>query len=135
MNVALGAALLSATVLLFAWTYGQYRRPNPKAWTRGGSMAAFLTLINITLFAFGLAFLVKFAVDVGAESRWAEGVAVAAVGAALCWFFVPRLTAPARSKPQTPPQPAMPRPANDPNARRTASPGGPARKPDRRRAA
>ena len=135
MNAAWGAGLLAATVLISAWTYGQYRRPRPSAWTRSEILTVSLILVIIGLLSFGVAYLGKFVVEIAEEDRWLEGIGVAAAGAALCWFLVPRLMAPARQPREPTVDATLPEPANDPRPTSPATPTGSADKPGRRRAA
>ena len=135
MNAAWGAGLLAATVLLFAWTYGQYRQPKPKAWTESETLTVILTLFMIGLFSFSLALLGRSIATLQTETLGLEIVAVAAAGAVLCWVLVPRLIAPAGQAPQTDAEMAIPDPANDPHPRSPANLGRAARKSGRRRAA
>ena len=137
MFAVLGVGLLAAAVLLFAWTYGQFQRPQPKAWTQGEFAAVSLTLAVTCLLAFSLASLGNFLVNLDTETRWLEAGATLAVAVLLCWILVPRLLAPAARSAEPPSalnpgfEGPPPEPANDPH------PGSPARpgRRDKRRAA
>jgi predicted permease len=141
MYAMIGVGMLVATALLFAWAYGQFLRPHPKAWTRGDAGAITITLTIVCLFSFALAFLGSFLFDLDSETRWLEIAAVAAGGLLVCGLLIPRLIAPALRGTGT--QTALgvssmdrlPEPANDPHPTRPVRSGRAAGKPGRRRAA
>ena len=141
MYAVLGVGLMAAAVLLGAWTYGQFQRPQPKSWTESEFAAVSLTLTVTCLIAFALASLGNFLFTLDAETRWLEALAVAAGAGLLCWFLVPRLMAPARrgAIPLSAAQPLSPgapgAPANDPHPRSPVRTGRPAGKSGKRRAA
>ncbi|SLN38625.1 hypothetical protein [Oceanibacterium hippocampi] len=118
MNAAIGIGLLAATAILFAWAYGQYRRPAPAPWTRIESLSIAVVLAIVSMICFGLAFLGSFALDLSAETGWTADLVTAGVALVLCWLLVPRLMAPARQAPQ-------PSPAHSAGAANLGSPSGP----------
>ncbi|WP_022730015.1 hypothetical protein [Fodinicurvata sediminis] len=120
MNAILGVGMLAATALLFALAYGQFRRPNPGAWTQSdlGGLAVILPLV--VLFMFGVFHLAVFLFNLESETRWLEIAAVAGVSLLVCWLAVPRLMAPALRAARSPSAlgsasaDRLPAPANDP---------------------
>lgn len=59
MSAVYGAWLLGFATVAFAWAYGQYRRPQPAAWTDWGSISSFVVLTVIGAAAMGAGFLVR----------------------------------------------------------------------------
>lgn len=141
MNAIIGVGLLAVTALLFAWSYGQFLRPQPKAWTRGDFAAVSITLTLVCLFTFSLAYLGVFLFNIASETRWLEIVAVTGGASVVCWLLLPRLMAPAlrAADPQVQvgklSPDGLPPPANDPHPTAPARSGPPAGKPGRHRAA
>lgn len=141
MNAVLGVGLLAASVLLFAWTYGHFRRPQPKAWAKSDFAATATTLMITCLFAFALVFLGDFLVNLGAESRWLETIAMVGGAFLVCRFLIPRLMGPALQGADvptaldSPTTDTLPEPANDPRPTSPARSGRQGGKPSKRRAA
>lgn len=145
MDAMLGVGLLALTVLLFAWAYGEFRRPDPKAWTRSNLAATSISLAMTFLVAFAVVFVGNAFLTLGSETRWLQIAAVAGGCLVVCWFLVPRLLAPARRVAGAPagdagaghvPSDTAPQgPANDPRPTAPAQPGRPSGKPHKRRAA
>jgi hypothetical protein len=129
------------TALLFAWSYGQFLRPQPKAWTRGDIVVVSITLTLVCLFTFSLAYLGVFLFKLGSETRWLEIVAVTGGALLVCWFLVPRLIAPAlqarpaQSALRTPSAGTVPEPAKDPHPTPPVRPAPTTVKSDTHRAA
>ena len=141
MNAILGVGLLASAVLLFSWAFGQFRRPQPRAWAQTDTSAIAATLLFVCLFVFSLAFLGAFLFDIRTETRWLEIGLTAAGALLLCFFLVPRLIAPAlmsADQPTTsssPPTDSLPEPANDPHPTAPARQGSSATKRHKKRAA
>jgi ABC-type nickel/cobalt efflux system permease component RcnA len=140
MYAILGVACLAASAIVFAWAYGQFRRPLPRRWTRSDLAGAGVSLILVALLTFGIGMLSVAAINIAEETRWLEIAAVTGVSLLLCWFLVPRLSAPARRHRRTAAAPgalpgSTPEPANDPHPRSPAQAGRRSSKPGKRRAA
>lgn len=141
MYAMLGVGLLAVAALVFAWAYGQFLRPRPRAWTRGDLAAVTVTLTVVCLSVFAVALLGTFLFNLASETRWLEIAAVTGGALVVCWFLVPRLAAPAlqTAKAQAAVRALatdkLPDPANDPHPTSPARPGRPSGKPDRHRAA
>ncbi len=135
MSVAYGGGLMSASALLFAFAYGQYRRPHPSIWTKSDFVTVTLTLSIIGLMSFGVAFVILGLFSLGEESPWLQDIAAVGAGLALCWVLVPRLMAPARLAEAPASVADLPEPANDPHPRSPSHLGGRHGKGSRRRAA
>lgn len=141
MNAMLGIGMLAVSALFFAWAYGQFRRPRPKAWTRGdwGGISITLTLVILTMF--GVFHLGAFLFNLGSETRWLEISAVAGGSLLVCWLLVPRLMAPAlraadvQSALVSPSMDTLPEPANDPRPTAPARAARATGRSGRRRAA
>ena len=122
MTAAIGAALMASAIVVFAWAYGQYRRPNPASWTLSESATVATTLIMMSLLTFGLGFVVRALLDVNSTAMGVTDLALIAGAFALAFALVPPLTRPARAGrvEETVVQigsgaiAAMPFPANDP---------------------
>lgn len=141
MYAMLGVGLLSVTALVFAWAYGQFLRPQPKAWTRGDVAAVAIVLTVVCLFTFALTFLGTFLINLETETRWLEIVAVAGTALLVCWLLIPRLAAPALrgADPQAaagaPPTDKLADPANDPRPTSPVRPSPGSARPNKHRAA
>jgi hypothetical protein len=141
MNAMLGFGLLASAVLLFSWSFGQFRRPQPRAWAQSDTSAIAATLLFVCLFTFSLAFLGTFLVNIRTETRWLEIGLTAGGALLLCCFLVPRLMAPAfesvdpPSALNSPPTDSLPEPANDPHPTAPDRQGSPAAKRHKKRAA
>ena len=121
MNAALGVGLLATCAIVFAWSYGQFRRPNPARWTESETLTMSIVALIVGLLAIGLGFIGRFAFNVGAETAWVTDIVTIAVAVPLTWFLVPLLMKPGRpavAKPTSAAGPAVPLevppPANDP---------------------
>lgn len=129
MDAMTGVGLLAVTALLYTWTYGQFRRPQPKPWTQSNSAAVAMAVTIVSPFAYAVAFLVSFFFNFRAETLWLEIVAVVCIASVVCWFFIPRLIAPALRVADPPDLPVsastdtLPGPANDPRPTTPARPG------------
>jgi hypothetical protein len=133
MNTAYGVGLLAATAIVFAWAYGQYRRPQPRHWTKSEALTVTLTLFITALLSFGVSFLGTAVANFESETHLLEAAIVAGVSLVLCWFLVPRLMAPGRVAAEQVAELAVPPPANDPHPKTPSSMGGGLR--NKRRAA
>lgn len=141
MNAILGVGMLAVSALLFAWAYGQFRRPRPKSWTLGdlGGVSVTLTIVILTMF--GVFHLGAFLFNLESETRWLEIAAVTAGSLLVCWFAIPRLMAPAlraaEAQPTlvSPSMDTMPEPANDPRPAAPARPKRSTGRPGKHRAA
>ncbi len=133
MNTAHGVGLLAATAIVFAWAFGQYRRPQPRAWTKSETPTVALSLFMTALLCFGVSFLVSAAANLKAETHLLEAAVVGGVGLVLCWFLVPKLMAPGWVAADQAASLAIPPPANDPHPKTPANMGGSLR-PKRRAA-
>ncbi len=106
MNLALGVGFLTATVLLYSWTYGTYRTTNPipESTAVNEFMVVSLSVIMTGLFALTCAFVIAAALQFDATVAELDAVygTVVAVCAALCWFLPSRIIAYARSGQKTP---------------------------------
>lgn len=130
MNGVWGAGLLTATVLLFSWAYGVYRRPDPAAWTQSEAIAMAISVVMTAGLAFAIANLVTYAADLGMilSELQPSDFAVIGMGTAFLAYLARRLTAPdalvevPASKPKSPVSPAerRPRTLSDPSAAQSA---------------
>lgn len=133
MNTAYGVGLLAATAIVFAWAYGQYRRPQPRRWTKSEAITVTLTLFMTALLSFGVSFLGTAAANFENETHLLEAAIVGGVSLVLCWVLVPKLMAPGWVAGEQDAGMAVPPPANDPHPKTPANAGGSARQ--KRRAA
>jgi small-conductance mechanosensitive channel len=67
MSLIIGTLSVAIAAVLFAWAYVQYRRPSPRRWTSRDSISNTISLALVAAFAFGLAFLGRFAIAVGQD--------------------------------------------------------------------
>lgn len=124
MNMAYGVGLLAATAIVFAWAYGQYRRPQPGRWTKSEFATVALTLFMTALLSFGVAFLGTAAASFENETHLLEAAVVGGLGLVLCWILVPRLMAPGRVAGEQDTDLSVPPPANDPHPKTPSNAGG-----------
>lgn len=101
MNLAIGAGLLTATVLLYSWAYGVFRNEKSSfRLTKTGETVAVATCVTLTgLIALTLAFVLSAGIqyrETIAELT-AVHLGVIAVSAALCWFLPRRIMAQTRA--------------------------------------
>lgn len=124
MNGLWGAGLLAATVLLTAWAFGAYRRPNPKAWTNSEAIATAIALVITAGIGFSITYIVAFAAElwllVAGLGTLGQSLAGAGIvtALALAWLLV----RPRGRKTEEPEAPIMP---NRPKDRRPRGPVGP----------
>ena len=52
MIATIGAALMASAVVVFAWAYGQYRRPVPASWTESETVTVSIALATMGLLLF-----------------------------------------------------------------------------------
>jgi len=124
MNTAYGVGLLAATAIVFAWAYGQYRRPQPQGWTKSEAITVTLTLFMTALLSFGISFLGTAAASSENETHLVEAAVVGGVGLVLCWFLVPKLMAPGRAAGEQDTGLSVPPPANDPHPKTPSNASG-----------
>lgn len=96
MTAALGVSLLALAAIIFAWAYGQYRRPDPRTWTRSEVPTYAITLGTITLFTLGLGYTADAVINFETEPLNVIGGLLIAGALALAGLLVPRLVRPAR---------------------------------------
>ena len=63
MIAAIGACLMASAIVVFAWAYGQYRRPAPARWTVSEGITVALVMVMMSLLAFGFGMIVRAAVN------------------------------------------------------------------------
>lgn len=140
MNAMLGALLLALAAMFFTWAYVQYRRPEPRAWTRSDFLGQVVALVFTGLLAMGVGFVGRFLGNLESEAIGARELysilGIAVVAALVIASLRRRLTA-LRHK-ATVPAPRLvasdvPQPANDVGGPAVRGPAG--RRPPRRRKA
>lgn len=131
MNAMLGALLLALAAMYFTWAYVQYRRPEPRAWTRSDFLGQVIALVFTGLLAMGVGLVGRFLGNLESEAIGARELysilGMAVVAALVITSLRRRLTA-LRHKATVPPPRVvasdLPQPANDvggPAARGPAS--------------
>jgi hypothetical protein len=132
MIAAIGACLMASAIVVFAWAYGQYRRPAPARWTVSEGITVALVMVMISLLAFGFGMIVRAALNTDTLSMGAFETAIMVSAFAAAFALVPPLTRPARAAQAIEPvvpiftgtAAAMPPPANEPGPTPPARPAG-----------
>jgi len=96
MYPAIGSVFLASAIILFSWTYGQYRRPNPSPWTQSEWVAVSFTLFIILLFTLGVGSVITVLSSIHSLTTGALEVAIIVGLNAVAFALVPSLTKPAR---------------------------------------
>lgn len=125
MTAAIGAALMASAVVVFAWAYGQYRRPNPASWTQSESATVGITLGMMSLLTFGLGTVIRALINAESSAIGIMDLALVAGAFAVAFALVPALTRPARAGAAAGPAGAgaVPLAANDPGPANPSRPG------------
>jgi hypothetical protein len=91
MFTHLGVALLAVSVILYAWAFGQTRRPDAPKWAKSQLFASGVCLTIVALAPIGAGFVAA-GLFQGPFSVWDMGGLVeAAVLTFALWLVVPRL--------------------------------------------
>lgn len=132
MIAPIGAVLMASAIVVFAWAYGQYRRPAPARWTVSEGITVALVMFMMSLLTFGMGMIVRAVLDSNTLSMRLLDVAIMVGAFVVALALVPLLTRPARIGQATEPlvpifsgtAAAMPPPANETGPMPPARPAG-----------
>ena len=132
MIAPIGAVLMASAVIVFAWAYGQYRRPTPAGWTESEGLTVVLVLFMMSLLTFGLGMIVRAVISTESLAMGALETGISGAAFIVAFALVPLLTRPARAN-QAPVMvvpvftgtgATMPSPANEPGPTLPVQPAG-----------